>query len=416
MDWPRAGSGRRQPSPLRLLDVDEARAAFATSLSLRNACVAFHDDRHSMHRAHIVTRNAEALASPIVLHGFSEYALGYQRLLTARPPAGAHEQAAFGPCWRRRLGVGIPVSHPTSIYHQLFHAVPSWLAAAHLGTDVPAFVPLTFASAAIGHGKPAAPRRWHGWELSVRALTRAAAADVASATAELLLRAPCVCFDRFEATAAPFNPGALASALAVRSFRDAVLSNLQPPHPVRAPLALTASPPSPSSSSGADVLLIRRLGARRALSNEAALWARLEPSLGPSRLRRVSLEAMPLGDQMRLVAAARVLVAVHGQALAWLTFLPSERRRCAAVEISIASRRGAINGCYEAWAAAMGVRYYRAAGRLSGGCNGGATARDNEAQAARKMLNCNVTIDVAQVAAATVSAAAWTTAPDGGAG
>ena len=45
----------------------------------------------------------------------------------------------------------------------------------------------------------------------------------------------------------------------------------------------------------------------------------------------------------------------------------------------------------------MGVRYYRVAGRLTGGCTGGATSRDDEAQRAHKLLGCNVTCNAAQL-------------------
>lgn len=396
----------QRPPWLSIVEVDHARAVFTSQLSLRNACVVFYEDRHSMHRAHVVVNGP--LESPIIMHGFSEYVLGYLRLLTVRP-AGSHERRALNACWRSPLGLGVPVSHPSSLYHQLFHAVPAWHALravvkeAGYGSDAPAasFLPLTFTSAALGYGKPAAPRRWHAWELSLRALTRATPEGIAAATAQLL-RVPCTCFDRLEASATPFNPGSRAAARQVYAFRDAALRNLPRPLSTSSP---AGSPPKD------DVLLISRLGERRAISNEAALWAQLRSGVGPERLRRIHLESLPLSSQMRLAASASVIVAVHGQALAWLAFLPSDQRQTAVVEVAIISRRQAINGCYEAWSKALGVKYYRVAGRLTGGCNGGSTARDNEAQATRKLLNCNVTVDVTQVVSAAINAAA----PRGGA-
>ena len=173
-------------------DVDQLRAEFVTQISLHNACIAFHDDQYSMYRPQLVVDGP--LDSPIVVHGFSEYASGYMRLGTVRQ-AGSHERRGIDMCNRAPIGLGVPVSHPTSIYHQLFHAVPSWLAlravvaGLGLGTDAPAgaFVPLMYASAAVGRGKPASPWRWHAWELSVRPLTKASFSELAAtATGRLL--------------------------------------------------------------------------------------------------------------------------------------------------------------------------------------------------------------------------------------
>ena len=133
--------------------------------------------------------------------------------------AEEYDRLSIGMCRREALGLGVPVSHASSIYHQQFHAVPSWLALrklvadAGLGENAPAaaFVPLAIASAALGHGKPAQPRRWYAWEYSIRALTTAGADDIAAA-ASRLLRAPCTCFERFEADGRAFNPGARSSA------------------------------------------------------------------------------------------------------------------------------------------------------------------------------------------------------------
>lgn len=430
---------RNRPSVLPLRPIDEARAEFSTSLSLRNACVAFHDDEYSQHRAHVVVDGP--LLSPIVVHGFSERASGYVRLTSVRR-AETFERNGIQMCWRAPLGLGVPVSHASSIYHQLFHAVPSWLAlrervaAAGLSDDAPAaaFVPLFFADAALGHGKPAAPRRWYAWEFSIRPLTRTSGADIAAAAARLL-RAPCTCFERFEAESRAFNPGALASAATVRLFRDAALRHAPPPPLLPAlggaSTSATGGPGAGSTSRSArsagwaaavtalrggerraDLLLVSRQGERRGgrqLSNEGEVLARLRGLPAAPRLARVVLEGLPLAEQMRLVAAASVLIAVHGQALAWLAFLPSDVRPTGVVEVSIMTKQGALNPCYQAWSAALSVQYWRVAGRLAPGCNGGATSRDDAAQRAHKLLACNVSVDAAQLAG-TVSAAAAATA------
>eukprot|EP00966_Prymnesium_polylepis_P084591 1958334-Prymnesium_polylepis.1 len=108
----------------------------------------------------------------------------------------------------------------------MFHAVPTWAAQRLLAAEgaEPTFVPLVFGSAAIGRGKPASPRRWHGWEFSLRALSTRSTEDIVSSTTKLL-RAPCTCFQRFEAHAVPFNPGAPSSAELLHAFREAAVRN-----------------------------------------------------------------------------------------------------------------------------------------------------------------------------------------------
>jgi hypothetical protein len=369
-------------------EVDEAAAEFVTSISLRNACVAFHDDRSSFHRPHIVVQSG--LQGPLIMHGFSERALGYVRLLSARA-AGQHELRALSMCQRAPLGLGVPLSHPSSIYHQLYHAVPSWLHLRSHGPDAPAsaFIPLVLASASLGRGKPASPRRWHAWELSVRPLTRASAEDIATATMHRL-RTPCTCFDRLEATAQPYNLGARTGRDALRRFRIASLRNALAASTALSTAAAQIADAATNPNSG-DLLFVSRRGERRALTNEAAVWRAVRRF---ARLKRIIFEDMSLSAQMMLVSDASALIAVHGQALAWLAFLPWHERQTGLVEVSLVGRRGMINACYEHWSAALGVHYWRVAGQLTGGCSGGASSRDNEAQRAHKILACNVTVDV----------------------
>ena len=106
----------RRRELLLLRDVDDANAKFVTSLSLRNACVAFHDEQYSMHRPHLVVADVR-FPSPLIMHGFSERNLGYVRLTTVRA-AGEHERNALAMCQRGPLGLGVPLAHPNSIYHR----------------------------------------------------------------------------------------------------------------------------------------------------------------------------------------------------------------------------------------------------------------------------------------------------------
>ena len=327
-------------------------------------------------------------------------------------PSGKHERRALRHCRRQSLGIGVPVSQVNSVYHQMFHAVPTWLAQhERVAEQAATFVPLTFASAAIGRGKPANPRRWHGWEFSLRALTGQTPEEIVSTTTELL-QIPCVCFERFETHAPAFNPGAPGSAANLRLFRDAALRNARTLHRIPAsPVGINSAGFGPGrgqgvrSTSSQDMLLVSRMGGRRAISNERALLAAVQ---AVPRLRRVVLEELTLSEQMLLVASATTMIAVHGQALAWVPFLPSERQATAVVEMVLSNTQKRFNDCYQVWCGALGVRYYRVAAKVTMGCTGGVTSRDNAAARQHKLLHCNVTADVAQATAAIMAAAART--------
>ncbi|KAL1525957.1 hypothetical protein AB1Y20_020783 [Prymnesium parvum] len=89
---------------------------FLISLSLRNACLAFFDDRHTRFRATFVSlEGVEAM-----VHGFSEYQYGYQRLTTVRA-AKPGDSPLLARCHHRHLGLGVPYSC-NNVFHQLFHA------------------------------------------------------------------------------------------------------------------------------------------------------------------------------------------------------------------------------------------------------------------------------------------------------
>ena len=126
--------------------------------------------------------------------------------------------------------------------------------------------------------------------------------------------------------------------------------------------------------------------------NEAALLDALRAAgLRDDALRPTTLESLPLAAQAREVAAAGGLVAVHGQAMAWVLFLPWAERRTAAVELM---PRGGGSKIYEELSAALGVRYERVAASLDGKCS------------REQWLKCNVTAPIPGVVAAVRSAAA----------
>ena len=124
------------------------------------------------------------------------------------------------------------------------------------------------------------PSRVHiqAWEFTVRALSNATSSALAASTRELL-GSPCTCFDRVEAHASAFNPGASAAVARLRAFRAAtlrnnLLANNLAAHQVRAIL-----------------LFVSRVGSRRVTVNEAALMSRLRAET--SLVQRVVLEALP---------------------------------------------------------------------------------------------------------------------------
>jgi hypothetical protein len=231
-----------------------------------------------------------------------------------------------------------------NLYHQAFHAVPAWEALRAHASHNATLLPLVFPSAAFGRGKPASPRRWYvqpraskvgrvwlacppktmavacptvasaprqplgnpsaargltrdgvvtttgwrdppgrvhiqAWEFTVRALSNATSSALAASTRELL-GSPCTCFDRVEAHAPAFNPGASASATRLRAFRAATLRNNLVANNLVAPQVR------------ATLLFVSRVGSRRVTVNEAALMSRLRADTS-SGVQRVVLEDLP---------------------------------------------------------------------------------------------------------------------------
>jgi len=404
------------------------------TFSLRSACVIPYDDRSSRFRSAIVSLRDDVEA---VVHGFSEYVNGYQRITAVRPPSDGDKALLGGSpptrCLNRPLGIAVPFSC-NNIYHQAFHAVPAferWAAIASAAGSAVDFVPLIYATAAVGKKMSIEPRKWHAWEWSIRPFTRESSATIANRTHQLV-NAPCVCYDVLHGNADAFNPIAVRSAGRLRAFRSAALVNLHAAaYPF--PASVRAADSLDGSTARAQMLLwVVRRHKLRNIDNEAALAKRLEgdPVLS-QRVHRLVLDELPLGTQMRLVISAWCtrargssspsackcsprrphtpqvhacsgLIAVHGQAMAWVMFLASDAHRTAAVEIF---PQGLVNSIYEMASQALGVRYESLRAPASPGCGGG--ARESR-------LNCNVTVDVGTVLEVVRRAAEYTRT--GGAG
>jgi hypothetical protein len=289
---------------------------YMVTFSLRSACVIPYDDRSSRFRSAIVSLRDDVEA---VVHGFSEYVNGYQRITAVRPPSDGDKALLGGSpptrCLNRPLGIAVPFSC-NNIYHQAFHAVPAferWAAIASAAGSAVDFVPLIYPTAAVGKKMSIEPRKWHAWEWSIRPFTRESSATIANRTHELV-NAPCVCYDVLHGNADAFNPIAVRSAGRLRAFRSAALVNLHAAaYPF--PASVRAADSLDGSTARAQMLLwVVRRHKLRNIDNEAALAKRLEgdPVLS-QRVHRLVLDELPLGTQMRLVISGLV------HACSWLT-------------------------------------------------------------------------------------------------
>ena len=104
-------SGLLMPSGLP--GAGAANPEFVIELSLTNACITFFDDRHTRFRSSLVSlEGREAM-----VHGFSEYQFGYQRLTTVRV-AQPRDEVQLKQCRRIPLGIGVPYSC-NNVFHQV---------------------------------------------------------------------------------------------------------------------------------------------------------------------------------------------------------------------------------------------------------------------------------------------------------
>lgn len=265
---------------------------FFIDFNLKNACLTIFDDRYTRFRPWFTSLEENIDA---VVHGFTEYTQGYQRLTGVRAASPESRAKLVNTCERRDTAIGVPFSC-NNIYHQAFHAVPAWEhwrpaardATLRAGEAEVDFVPLIYPSAAVGKKMSIEPRKWHAWEFSIRPFTTQPYQALAARTKQLLDPGRCVCYDRIYANAPAFNPIARRSALRMRQFRSQALINSKGLLPEKASWWLASAtiapfPPPP-------ILWVVRRHALRNIENDAKLRARieLEPSLS-TRIRRVEV-------------------------------------------------------------------------------------------------------------------------------
>ena len=387
--WASRRYGTTSPFASLVGEISDAKAEYYVTMSLRNACVTFFPERDTRYRSQFVSREGVTA----VLHGFSEYDMGYRRLATVRPER-PQDRTSLAACERRSLGLAVPMSS-NNLYHQAFHAVPAWeMLRAHASADT-TLIPLVFSSAAFGRGgKAIKPRRWFAWEFTVRALSNASSSALLAAT-QALVEARCTCFDRVEADASAFNPSARGATSRLRAFRARALYN-----------NAVANAGAVDRHARRSLLFVSRVGSRRVATNEASLLSRLQAAT--ARVQRVVLEELPFAEQMSLVASSAGLIAVHGQALAWMLFLPTESARTAVVEILIWSgrQRIRINDCYQDWAASLQVKYWRV--RSEASVCPPTDKRRSKVNPLQLLNECNVTVDADRLLGVVRLADAWT--------
>jgi len=255
-----------------VLSITNNRAEFLLSFVLANTCVLFYNDRSTLYRSHYLSLGD----TTAYIHGFSEYSFGYQRLAAVRP-ASRKDARLLQHCPRYAHGVVVPFSC-NNIYHQSFHAIPSFESYSHSlarNASSPVFVPLVHPSAAIGRKMQSKPVFWHAWEFTLRSVTANGAEQIADETSQLL-QAGCACFDRLEGNAGAFNPMAAASRSRVATFRAAALRHARVLLPPRSP-ALSAIPRHSEASLLPNLLFMIRHHAKRNIVNMPQLRTAMLP-------------------------------------------------------------------------------------------------------------------------------------------
>lgn len=275
--------------------------------NLRNVCVSFYTRRNTTYLAQWVSRRGDA----VIISGFSEYLNSFRRLSWVRPelPSDQLENCPYA-----ELGVAMHFSS-NNIYHAFFHAVPAWRALQHIKS--PVMIPLVDAHAGNWVG---AFNKWraHAWEFAVRGLTREPSIAISNRL-RILLTGRCACFGNVVGNTEAFEPRAVASLPTLRNFCHTVLVNSA---------QFVSSAGLWTEKFHPRVLYVSRQG-RRSFVNEELVLKTLQRQY---LLRRVYFELLSVSDQIHLLSRAELLVTMHGQALAYMPFLP---KRAAVLEFAL---------------------------------------------------------------------------------
>ena len=379
-----AGLWQMPPTTFRVMDVPgETAAHLVGTFTIRNVCVSFHNTSGAAFRSLFVAMDSDYSA---MVHGFSEFAWGFRRVTTVRPVQDEAERAMLAAqCVRRRLGLALYFS-TTNLAHQIHHAAGAWQALhAHAnGTEETTFIPIVSNVAGLW----VRPGHWrnYAWEFTVRGLTAAGGAAIASQLGDLL-SAPCTCFDRVEGGLGGHNPHSMAatSRNVQHRWSEAVLQS-STMAVLRDATGQARALDVPTST----LLYVSRRTGSRFVTNEAAVLQTLHARF-PNQIRPVVLEWLPLVTQVRLIASSAGFIGVHGQAFVLAVFLPSLTRNTAVVEIlpTLNKHYWQHANLYPDISTAHGTRHFSTSAEL-------VNASSCKPQLARRLggspLRCNITI------------------------
>mmetsp|Transcript_2946 Transcript_2946/g.6679 ORF Transcript_2946/g.6679 Transcript_2946/m.6679 type:complete len:236 (-) Transcript_2946:142-849(-) len=152
------------------------------------------------------------------------------------------------------------------------------------------------------------------------------------------------------------------------------------------------------------ILYVSRRGSRafvNAADAVAALQDMLDrlPRARALPLREVVLEEMSLADQVAAMHGSVILVAAHGQALAWLPFLATHAWPTAVVEVALpySVKTWMTRLMYSKWAHSLQVRHISTPSRWGFGCN----------SLAEKRKECALRVSIPKLVERVEEAAVW---------
>ena len=341
---------------------------FVNTWTLQNVCVAFYRRRNTTYLSQWISRRGVAAN----IYGFSEYINGYQRVSWVRPELPSDE---LDDCVSAETGAAF--SFPANnIYHAFFHAVPAWRALQNVSSVL---IPLVGEHA--GQWLRPNVSSVHAWEFMTRALTDIST-DALFSNLKLLLSARCTCFRRVVGNTEAFEPRAPMSRPTLQAFCRVALQN-------SARFVTEAAALLKHSQR----FYVSRRGSRYLLNEDALTSIFQEYSV-----RKIHLEMLSVSDQMHLMSQTRLLVAMHGQALAYMPFL-SLGERATVIEFTLPHSASTWRSklMYEKWAVSLGLSHFPVKTTYAIGC------RFRE----RMALKCPVVIrakDVSRVMLATANA------------
>jgi hypothetical protein len=361
------------------------------AFSLTNVCAVFFNSSRTLHHVQFVSLDGMRA----FIHGFSERQWRFHRLALVRPAEKADANVLDRCEWRSRaLALHMSANH---FYHQSFHAIPAYAGLHHTMGANATLLPLVGTYAGDWFDGSVTSARF--WEFTVRALTTESPEGLTSMLRQLLW-SPCTCFEQVVGDVSSYSWAgqqeryvAMASEWRLATLQSAgVLASRSSGLPV-----------------ARDALYLARVTGSRVVTNEAELVMGINES---GRVQRVVMERLTLTEQMRRLASTRMLVGVHGQALALMFFMPWDTQTTAVLEIIPQPNEQAWHFSKDLpdMGRSLGMAYEQhIAQPVCGGHNGpSGGARSHRSRSRPQgcvkndcvLLRCNVTVNVSNAARA----------------